>query len=298
MPRSAKMNPARRNEIRARDAEYQAMWQGCQRTARRDEYMKATVPTRIIMLREALTTLMEKSIQEVSWVLMRKIRRQSHKHMCNTNIEVMIERHLGREAMSRAPIDLTGPRPNRMNGRGHANNYNPPAMDNDLVYPKRETRSRSPTPNRNLLASHENEGGYSNYNYPPPPMSAAPVALPSVEAPLTAAFDHNGHHPSHPSYHSVPLAHDGIPRNGPEAYPPILENGHQYTTLYDELAACRSERCDMTHRIRGLENKLEHVSNVISVLCMQLRSSAETKPQVRNQTGLAEDEELVKWDSF
>ncbi|KAK7421645.1 hypothetical protein QQX98_002112 [Neonectria punicea] len=285
MPRSAKMNPARRNEIRARDAEYQAMWQGCQRAARRDEYMKATVPARILMLREALTTLMEK-------------RRQSHKHMCNTNIEVMIERHLGREAMSRIPIDLTSPRPNRMNGRGHANNYNHPAIDNNHVYTKRETRSRSPTPNRNLFANRDNGGGYSNYNYPPPPMAAAPVALPSVEAPLIAAYDHNGNHPNHPSYHSAPLAHDGIPRNGPEAHPPVLENGHQYTTLYDELAACRSERCHMSHRIRGLENKLEHVSNVVSVLYMQLRPSAEAKPQVCNQTGLAEDEELVKWDSF
>lgn len=54
------MNPFKRAEVRAREAEYQAMWQACERAARKDEYQKSTVPVRLVILREALTGLLEK----------------------------------------------------------------------------------------------------------------------------------------------------------------------------------------------------------------------------------------------
>lgn len=60
MPRSDKMDPFKRAEVRAREAEYQAMWQACERAARKDEYQQSSVPVRLVILREALTVLMEK----------------------------------------------------------------------------------------------------------------------------------------------------------------------------------------------------------------------------------------------
>ncbi|KPM34493.1 hypothetical protein AK830_g12084 [Neonectria ditissima] len=283
MPRAARMHPSKRAEIRARDAEYQALWQGCQRTARRQEYTEATVPVRVVMLREALTSLMER-------------RRLSRKLMCNTNIEVMIERHLGREAVSRIPIDLTTPYPTLMGGRGYANNSAPPAMSSGAVHLKREIRSRSPTPNKNLFMSNDNEGP-SSYYYPPPPVAAESAPLPSVETPPVITSDYNAHQLyHHPSNHPMSLPHDDMSRNGPEAHQ--LESGRQYATLYDELAACRADRCHLTNQLRGLENKMEHISSVVSVLCMQLRPSADAKPQISPQTGLADDDETMKWATF
>lgn len=58
MPR--RHNPFNVASVRARDAEYQALWQACDRATRKQEYRNSTVQMRMMILREALGNLMEK----------------------------------------------------------------------------------------------------------------------------------------------------------------------------------------------------------------------------------------------
>ncbi|KAH6884095.1 hypothetical protein B0T10DRAFT_608933 [Thelonectria olida] len=82
MPR--RQNPSNIAFVRAREAEYQAMWQACDRATRKDQYRASGVAMRMLILRDALGNLMER-------------RRQQGKQMCGTDIDAMIERHLQRE---------------------------------------------------------------------------------------------------------------------------------------------------------------------------------------------------------
>lgn len=56
----SRRNPAHRQTLKARDAEYQALWQLIGRTACRDEYVRATIATRRIILKEVAERLIEK----------------------------------------------------------------------------------------------------------------------------------------------------------------------------------------------------------------------------------------------
>ncbi|KAF7560461.1 hypothetical protein G7046_g3700 [Stylonectria norvegica] len=83
VPRS-RLAPNNRVELRAREAEYQAIWQCCDRTSNKDEYKYSNKSDRKVMLRIATNALLEK-------------RRRRGTQMCNTNVDEMIERHLLRE---------------------------------------------------------------------------------------------------------------------------------------------------------------------------------------------------------
>lgn len=56
----SRRNPAHRDILKARDAEYQSVWQLIGRTACRDVYVRATVSARRNLLREVVAKLMEK----------------------------------------------------------------------------------------------------------------------------------------------------------------------------------------------------------------------------------------------
>jgi hypothetical protein len=58
MPR--RHDPANISFVRARDAEYQAMWQACDRATRKQQYQASGVAMRMLILSDALGTLMEK----------------------------------------------------------------------------------------------------------------------------------------------------------------------------------------------------------------------------------------------
>ncbi|KAF4466527.1 hypothetical protein FALBO_6612 [Fusarium albosuccineum] len=85
---SASPNDTKRPDSKAREAEYQALWQVCDRASRKEQYRYADLPARRALLTDAAKTLMEK-------------RRKIGKAMCDTNIGTMVERHLQREATSR-----------------------------------------------------------------------------------------------------------------------------------------------------------------------------------------------------
>ncbi|KAH7009994.1 hypothetical protein EDB80DRAFT_839037 [Ilyonectria destructans] len=236
MPRSDKMHPFKRAEVRAREAEYQAMWQACERAARKDEYQQSSVPVRLVILREALTMLMEK-------------RRRTGKQMCNTNLELMIERHLRREAMPRSQFR-----------------------------------------DRNLRANSNNEA--FNDNNVPPAMGLAPSPLPRVEVPPMIKYDHDAHSHNHPPQYPRPLARD---HSSSEGYPPpILENHSHNTTLYNELAACRTDRCVLLHRLNALEDELTRTSNLVSILFNELHPEIIPTPLTPETMGLSEHDKMME----
>lgn len=58
--RLAAMDGDKRTAIRARDAEYQSIWQAFDRKSRKEDYRRATVGIRKIMLTNMASGLMEK----------------------------------------------------------------------------------------------------------------------------------------------------------------------------------------------------------------------------------------------
>ncbi|KAJ4310667.1 hypothetical protein N0V84_010848 [Fusarium piperis] len=88
MTDSPSSDDSKRPGPKVREAEYQSLWQVCDRTARKNEYKYADYATRRAILEEACHGLMDR-------------RRESGKIMCNTSIPEMVDRHLKREAHSR-----------------------------------------------------------------------------------------------------------------------------------------------------------------------------------------------------
>ncbi|KAM0424991.1 hypothetical protein ACHAPT_009792 [Fusarium lateritium] len=88
MSESVSSDDFKRPEQKAREAEYQALWQVCDRTSRKSEYKYGDYTTRRAILEEACHALMNR-------------RRNIGKQLCNTSIPEMVERHLKREAHSR-----------------------------------------------------------------------------------------------------------------------------------------------------------------------------------------------------
>ncbi|KAI8722636.1 hypothetical protein NCS52_00407900 [Fusarium sp. LHS14.1] len=88
MPDSPSSDDAKRPTPKLREAEYQSLWQVCDRTARKNEYKYADYATRRAILEEACHALMNR-------------RRDGGKIFCGTSIPEMVERHLKREAHSR-----------------------------------------------------------------------------------------------------------------------------------------------------------------------------------------------------
>ncbi|KAI5455952.1 hypothetical protein BGZ63DRAFT_429304 [Mariannaea sp. PMI_226] len=118
MPRH--LNAFKVANTRARDAEYQAMWQACDRTTRKSQYQASSVSVRQLMLHEALTNLIDR-------------RRRLGKQMCGTSIDLMVERHLRREAsqvraFSSSPPCHKGNLANPMDPLNHVHEYAPPEL--------------------------------------------------------------------------------------------------------------------------------------------------------------------------
>ncbi|RSL90893.1 hypothetical protein CEP52_014417 [Fusarium oligoseptatum] len=88
MADSPSSDDSKRPGPKIREAEYQALWQVCDRTARKNEYKYADYATRRAILEEACHALMGR-------------RRDAGKIICNTSIPEMVDRHLKREAHSR-----------------------------------------------------------------------------------------------------------------------------------------------------------------------------------------------------
>ncbi|KAH7237379.1 hypothetical protein FSOLCH5_004814 [Fusarium solani] len=88
MADSPSSDDSKRPGPKSREAEYQALWQVCDRTARKNEYKYADYTTRRAILEDACHALMNR-------------RRDGGKVLCNTSIPEMVERHLKREAHSR-----------------------------------------------------------------------------------------------------------------------------------------------------------------------------------------------------
>ncbi|KAF7536457.1 hypothetical protein G7Z17_g13046 [Cylindrodendrum hubeiense] len=235
MPRTHRMSPFKQAEIRAREAEYQALWQACERAARKDEYQHSTVPVRQVMLREALTMLLDRRAGD---------RRRQGKQMCNISVELMIERHLKREAQPRSPF--------------HA---------------------------RNFLENANNE--LYNAHNAPPAMGVGLAPLARMEVPPIIKYDRDATPPQYD--HS--LAEDF---DSPKGYPPpILENRSHNTTLYDELAACREDRCALVRRLVALESKLAHMTNLVSLLCDEIHPKVMVTPQTPDTMAMFEHNEMM-----
>ncbi|KAH7136694.1 hypothetical protein B0J13DRAFT_79900 [Dactylonectria estremocensis] len=207
--------------VRAREAEYQSLWQACERTSRKQEYLSAGMPIRLALLRNSLTSLLEK-------------RRNDGKQMCGIDVDQMIERHLKREAQQCRPKN------------------------------KRRNRARSQTED------------YNDNEAPP----AIPAPLP--QAPVLE-YDHTPHYPLPPK--------DGA---GPAEYlPQILDNGHSNTTLFNELAACRADRCALWRRVGDLEEELARTAHHISILFAE-RHPEMVMPQTPDTMDLADQDDLLQ----
>ncbi|VUC34135.1 unnamed protein product [Clonostachys rosea] len=81
----------RRFEL-AKNREYNSMWQSCTRIARREEYRHADLESRRNMLISNLRAIMDK-------------RRENGKLICGIDAEVMVKRHLRKDAALRAAQD-------------------------------------------------------------------------------------------------------------------------------------------------------------------------------------------------
>ncbi|KAH7126180.1 hypothetical protein EDB81DRAFT_204347 [Dactylonectria macrodidyma] len=215
--------------VRAREAEYQSLWQACERTSRKDEYLVADMPIRLALLRNSLTKLLEK-------------RRNDGKQMCNIDVDQMIERHLKREAQQRR---FKSKRKNRV--RGHSEEYN----DNEALSP----------------------------------MALAPAPVPQAQGPPPVIkYDQTPHYP-------LP-AKDGT---GPAEYlPQILDNGHSNTTLFNELAACRADRCALWRRVGDLEEQLAQTAHIASILFAERHPDIMAMPQTPDTMDMAGHDDMLQ----
>ncbi|KAM0340752.1 hypothetical protein ACHAPU_010343 [Fusarium lateritium] len=98
---------------KARDAEYQALWQCCDRTSRKVPYLGVSDPeTKRMVLDEACRELLGK-------------RQEQGKSMCGISVSSMVDLHLQREINARllagARLGLPSPSPNPMPMPYHAN---------------------------------------------------------------------------------------------------------------------------------------------------------------------------------
>ncbi|KAF4991549.1 hypothetical protein FGRMN_7752 [Fusarium graminum] len=89
---------------KAKEAEYQALWQCCDRASRKVPYLGVSDPeTKRMVLDEACRDILEK-------------RRELGKPMCGTSVEAMVDLHLQRELNARllagARLGLPSPSPN------------------------------------------------------------------------------------------------------------------------------------------------------------------------------------------
>ncbi|KAK7213285.1 hypothetical protein V2G26_020463 [Clonostachys chloroleuca] len=90
--RLEKLPEEKRRFEQAKNREYNAMWQSCTRISRREDYRLASLEGRRNMLVSNLRAVMEK-------------RRQSGKLICGVDAEVMVKRHLRKEAALRSAQD-------------------------------------------------------------------------------------------------------------------------------------------------------------------------------------------------
>ncbi|CAH0018224.1 unnamed protein product [Clonostachys rhizophaga] len=90
--RLEKLPEEKRRFEQAKNREYNAMWQSCTRISRREDYRLASLEGRRNMLVSNLRAVMDK-------------RRQSGKLICGVDAEVMVKRHLRKEAALRAAQD-------------------------------------------------------------------------------------------------------------------------------------------------------------------------------------------------
>ncbi|KAF4949119.1 hypothetical protein FGADI_9123 [Fusarium gaditjirri] len=141
-PSSAEAKP----DKAARDAEYQALWQVCDRASRKHEYIYADDRLKRSLLEDACDAIMLK-------------RQKLGKDPCGTDIDAMVNLHLQREVTGRllatarmgAPIPSPNPMPYMNNGPA----FNAPQN----AYPV------NPGPFN---------GNPAAYNVPHPPLNAAP----------------------------------------------------------------------------------------------------------------------------
>lgn len=104
---SSPLGPTKRADIRARDAEYQSLWQVFGRISRRDDYAAMTTADRRAVLQGAADTILNimyvcvSTLRETLLISPVAQRRHQGKRMSYIDIPAMITRHLTRESLYR-----------------------------------------------------------------------------------------------------------------------------------------------------------------------------------------------------